>query len=155
MNDSNDVNVLITMIRDGAHQHDDTTQGTMALVTSDLDLYTTFMTSEDDTEAFYGTFNNIADTINVHGGSAGYHPQLYTDHLAILCVERMMDTTTISKGESENVQKYSKKSACEEYLSCLFILVSNSGRFQGLKRALDNQFLLYKDAYPREMGKRF
>ena len=34
---------------------------------------------------------------------------------------------------------------------CLFILVANSGRFQGLKRALDNQLLLDKDAYPTTM----
>ena len=59
------------MISDVGHQHNDTTQGTMALVTSDLDLYTTFITSEDDTEEFYGTFNAMADTINVHGGSSG------------------------------------------------------------------------------------
>ena len=38
------------MICDVDHQYDDTTQGTMALVTIDLDLYTMFMTSEDDTE---------------------------------------------------------------------------------------------------------
>ena len=44
-----------------------------------------------------------------------------------------------------------KKSACEEYFLCLFISVANSGRFQGLKRALDNQFLLDKDAYPTTM----
>ena len=36
VNDIKDVISLITMIRDVAHQHADTTQGTMALVTSDL-----------------------------------------------------------------------------------------------------------------------
>ena len=50
VNDSKDGIYLIKMIRYVAHQHDDTTQGTMALVTSNLGLYTTFMTSEDDTE---------------------------------------------------------------------------------------------------------
>ena len=40
---------LITMICDVAHQHYDTTQGIIDLVTSYLDLYTTFMTSDDDT----------------------------------------------------------------------------------------------------------
>ena len=57
------------MINDVVHRHDDTTQGNMALVKGDLSLYTTFMTSEDDTEAFYGMFNAMADTINVHGRS--------------------------------------------------------------------------------------
>ena len=36
-------------------------------------------------------------------------------------------------------------------MSGLFILVADSGCFQGLKRALDNQFLLDKDAYPTTM----
>ena len=49
MNGSKDVIALITIIRDMAHQNDDTIQVTMALVTSDLDIYTTFMTIEDDT----------------------------------------------------------------------------------------------------------
>ena len=30
----------------------------------------------------------------------------------------------------------------------LLILVADGGRYQGLKRALDNQYLMYKDAYP-------
>ena len=42
MNDSKDVIALVTMIRDVDHQHDDTTQGTMALVTSELALFPTF-----------------------------------------------------------------------------------------------------------------
>ena len=74
MDDSKDGISLTTMICDVAHHHDDTTQGSMALVASDLALYTTFMTSADDTEDFYGMFNAMADTINFHGGIAGYHP---------------------------------------------------------------------------------
>ena len=93
----------------------------------------------------------MEDTINVHGGSSGYHPQIYEDHLTLLCVERDLDQTTISKDELEKVKKDAKKSACEEYLSCLSILVSESGRFQGIKRALDNQLLLDKDVYPTTM----
>ena len=50
VNDSQDGLSLITMIRDVDHHRDDTTQLTMALVTSDLTLYTTFMNSEDDTD---------------------------------------------------------------------------------------------------------
>ena len=29
--------------------------------------------------------------------------------------------------------------------------MADGGRFQGLKRALDNQYLMYKDAYPTTM----
>ena len=90
----------------------------------------------------------MADTINFHDGSSRYHPQLYADHPASLCFERNLYLTTISKDELEKVKKDAKKSACEEYLSCLFILVSDYGRFQGLKIALDNQFLLDRYLYP-------
>ena len=38
MNDSKDYIALVTIIRNVAHQNDDTTQGTMALVASDLAL---------------------------------------------------------------------------------------------------------------------
>eukprot|EP00957_Ditylum_brightwellii_P100993 7697731-Ditylum_brightwellii.AAC.2 len=41
-----------------------------------------------------------------------------------------------------------ERSACVKYLACLFILVADGGRYQGLKRALVNQFLMDKDAYP-------
>ena len=46
MGDNNlgkDVITLSRMIRDVAHAHDDTTQGAMAIVTSDMALYTTYM----------------------------------------------------------------------------------------------------------------
>ena len=49
VNYSKDVIYLITMILDVDHQHDDNIQGTMAIVTSYLALYTTVMTREDDT----------------------------------------------------------------------------------------------------------
>ena len=86
VNDRKDAIALITMICDVDHQHDDTIQGTMDLVTSDLALYTTFMTSEDYTEDFYGMFNAVSDTINVYGVGSRYHPQLYADHLTLICV---------------------------------------------------------------------
>ena len=62
-----------------------------------------------------------------------------------------MDPTTISKDELEKVQRDAKNSACEEYLSFLFILFSDCGCFQGLKRSLDYQFLMDKDVYPTTM----
>ena len=74
VNDKKDVITLVTMIRDVAHAHDDTTQGTIAIVSRDVALYTTFIGSGDDTDDFYRTFLAMVETINVHGGSAGYLP---------------------------------------------------------------------------------
>ena len=56
VNDKKDVISFVTMIRDVAHAHNDTTQGTMAIVLSDMALYTIVMSSTDDTDGFYRTF---------------------------------------------------------------------------------------------------
>ena len=40
------------MIRDLAHSHDNTTQGTMAIVASDMTLYTTYMSKSELQVAF-------------------------------------------------------------------------------------------------------
>ena len=47
--------------------------------------------------------------------------------------------------------KDAERQSCDKYLACLFILVAASGRCQGLKRSLDNQYLMDKDAYPCTM----
>ena len=44
-----------------------------------------------------------------------------------------------------------ERGSCDEYFACLFILVADGGRYQGLKRALDNQYLMDKDAYPETL----
>ena len=51
-----DVIVLTHMIRDIAHAHDDTAQGTMAIVDSDMALYTTYMGKTETPVAFSCTF---------------------------------------------------------------------------------------------------
>ena len=63
-----DVIALAKMIPDVAHAHDDATQGTMAIVTSDMTLYTTFMSKAETPVAFCRTFQAKKDTINTHGG---------------------------------------------------------------------------------------
>ena len=66
---------LLCLVRDVTHKHDETRQGTMALVESDLQLYTTFM-KDKDPESFLELFKAQINTINSHGGRAGYHPEL-------------------------------------------------------------------------------
>ena len=107
----------------------------MAIVSSDVALYTTFMSSADDTDYFYRTFLAMVETINVQAGSAGYHPPLWDDHFTLLCEERNIDAalTTAKKVAIEKARDDAKKVSWEEYLSCLFILVSDKSRFQGLK----------------------
>ena len=61
---------LTRIIRDVAHAHDDTTQGTMAIVASDVSLYTTYTSKTENPVGFCRTFQETADTINTYGGCA-------------------------------------------------------------------------------------
>ena len=90
------------------------------------------------------------DTINTHGGCAGRHPKLVTQHMTRLMFERNLAPDGDAK-DLKKVKADAERASCEEYLSCLFILVADGGRYQGLKRALDNQYLMDRDAYPTTM----
>ena len=91
------------------------------------------------------------DTINTHGGCAGHHPQLVAEYGQRLCKERGLDPETCNPTELKEVMDDAERMSCEEYLSCLFILVDDGGRFQGLKCTLDNQYLMDKYEYPATM----
>ena len=62
-----------------------------------------------------------------------------------------MTLTVTKKVAIEKAKKDAKKAYTEKYLACMFILVEDTSRFQGLKCALDNQYLMDKDAYPTSM----
>ena len=82
-----DVIGLIKMIHDVAHAHDDTTQGTMTIVASDMTLYTTYMSKDETPTSFYCMFQANVGTINTHEGSAGCHPKLFDEHVVRLMSE--------------------------------------------------------------------
>ena len=68
---------LTRMIFYGAYAHNDTTQGMMAIVTSNMVMYTTYMSKAEKPIDFAHTFQaNVNKTIT-HGGCAGCHPQLF------------------------------------------------------------------------------
>ena len=52
---------------------------------------------------------------------------------------------------TEKVMLDAERGSCDEYLACLFILVADGDRYQGLKQALDNQYLMEKNAYPETL----
>ena len=131
------------MIHDVAHVHDDTTQGIIAVVASNMTLYTTYMSKSETPAAFCRTFQANVATINTHGGSAGCHPQLFNDHVARLMSERGLDDECDKHGaDYKKVMLDAERGSCDKYLACLFTLVVNGGRYQGLKQALDNQYLM-------------
>ena len=41
--------------------------------------------------------------------------------------------------------------ACAEYLACLFLLLADDERFKTLKKTLNNNFLLGRQEYPKDI----
>jgi hypothetical protein len=88
----------------------------------------------------------------VHGGRAGFHPKLEQQHLDALFVqEKVKDMAALLAQDADEAEKLLKKattSACKEYLACLYLRMSDNVRYEGLKTALNNAFLLDGGKYP-------
>ena len=110
------------------------------------------MKSGEDPDDFLRLFKAQVDTINAHGGQAGLHPGLVMDHYEEMVAAHTKAEKDLSNDERLELQTLARKSSCEEYLACLFIRVADNDRYKGLKTTLDNQFLLDKSAYPRELS---
>ena len=118
------------MICDVAHAHDDTTQCTMLIVASDMTLYTSYMSKSETPASFCCTFQANVGKINTHGGTAGCHPKLFDDYDKCLMSKRGLDSDDTDG--LEKVLLDAERGSYDEYLACLFILVTDGGRYQGL-----------------------
>ena len=68
------------------------------------------------------------DTINTHGGSTGCHPQLFDKYVTRLMSERGLD----KNGDVDELKKVigdAERQSCDKYLTCLFIMVADDGRY--------------------------
>ena len=121
---------LLGIIRDLCHKHDETKQGTMALVESDLILFTSFQSATDSPLEYLQVFRAQIETINTHDGRSGYHPKLEEQHLkALLEREKVKDIPVLIAQDADKAEKLIKKAtaaACKEYLACLFLCMSNN-----------------------------
>ena len=63
----------------------------MALVQVHVNLFTTTQRPNDSVEAYYKLFCARRDTVNVHGGKAGFHKELYAKAREKVVVERIRD----------------------------------------------------------------
>ena len=52
----------------------------MAIVESNVELYTIHQGSGESLDEYNKVFKAQVDTIDAHGGNAGYHPTIYTAH---------------------------------------------------------------------------
>ena len=63
----------------------------MAIVASDMALYTKYMSKSETPVAISRTFQANMDTINTHGGCASRHPELVKEYVNRLMAERGLD----------------------------------------------------------------
>ena len=102
-NRNKDIIALTRIIRDASHAHDDTTHGTMAIVASNVSLYTAYMRKTEKPVDFCCTFQATVDSINTHGGCYGHHPQLVAEYGQHLCTERGLELETCDPTEIKKV----------------------------------------------------
>ena len=112
-NSTKDIIALARMIHHVAHAHDNTTQGTMAIVASDVSLYTTYMSKTVKPVGFCHTFQATVYTINTHGGCTGHHPQLLAEYGQCLCNECRLDPETCNSTEVKEVMDDAERMSCE------------------------------------------
>ena len=89
------------MIRDLTHGMEETKQGTMALVQVHVDLFTTMQKPNELVEAYYKIFYARRDTVNAHGGEAGYHKELYEKARNKILAERGRDEAWITSAAGD------------------------------------------------------
>ena len=53
--------------------------------------------------------------------------------------------------EQIRIEEEASESACAEYLACLFLLLVDDERFKTLKKTLNNNFLLGRQEYPKDV----
>ena len=126
----------------------------MTTVESDVELFTIVQEPGQDLDDYYKVFKAQVDTIDAHGGNAGYHPVVYMLHLAAL-----LKIKEISNDEYQEMKKElqkpledkSMKSSKQAYLACLFLLMADEERYGGVKATLDDNYLLGKQEYPQDL----
>ena len=63
------------MIRDIAHNYDDTKLGIMSIAESNMELYLSFQGSNEPRDDYMAVFKAMIDTINAREGLIGKHPR--------------------------------------------------------------------------------
>ena len=83
---------------------------------------------------YYKIFKAQVDTIDAHGGNAGYHPVVFALHLSALIKKRKMTREAYDAAMADSkmiMQGKAMKSAKEAYLACLFLTMADKERNGG------------------------
>ena len=123
----------------------------MATMEADADLYLSMQRSDQNTDEFYKTFTAQVYTINANGGRAGFHNSVYNKHMLALWDRDLVTADSLAamspaekKALENRLQKEAMESSCEEYLTCLFLLLADKESFKPVATELSNRYLLGK-----------
>ena len=128
----------------------------MLLVQVHVDLFTTTQRPNKSIEAYYKLFYARRDTVNAHGGEAGFHKELYAKAREKVMAKSNRDKTFITNAAGDaNVQtavtaieKQARKFFCDQFLATLLLKMADDGRYEILKTKLNNDFLFGADNAP-------
>ena len=134
------------MIRDLTHGMKETRQGTMELVQVYVDLFTTTQRPNKSGERYYKLFCARHDTVNAHGGEAGFHKEIYAKVREKVMAKRNRDKTFMTNAAGDAnvltavtaIEKQTRKVCCTQFLAALFLKMVEDGRYEILKTKLNN-----------------
>ena len=149
-----DAIALLRIIRDVTLNLKESSQGTMNFVKCGVELNTKAQSSSETTEEYYKVFGARKDTVNTLEREAGHHRQIFEDRLAAMLAEKEVvradfDRDCYNEANKKRIETLAQDKSQEEYLACLFLLMSDDGRFKPLKTQLENDLLLGQGSYPR------
>ena len=132
------------MIRDITHNKKERKESVMTIVESDVELFTTVQAPDQDLNDYYKVFKAQVDTIDTHGGNAGYHLVIYELHLAALLKTKEKSRDKYQAMGADDwavIQVEVAKSSKQAYLACLFLLMTNNDLYSAVKATLDKIYL--------------
>ena len=139
-----DVVGLLKIIRDIAHDHDESKLGLMAIIEYDMELYLGFQGKTKDCDDYMAVFKARVDTINAHKGLAGKHPGHVREKIDRVSLEKGLTKSAIKSfndAELKALNQEVQEIACKEYLAVLFIKQADKVWYGELKTTLANGHL--------------
>ena len=95
------------------------------------------------------------DTVNAHGGEAGFHKELYAKTRSKIMTAKgreeswMTNSANVERlAEKAAIEKQAKKACCKQFLAALFSKMVDDGRYQALKTKIKNDFIQGDDKAP-------
>ena len=90
------------MIRDITHNKKERKESAMTMVESNAELFTIYQSHGESLDDYYKVFKAQIDTVDAHGGNAGYHSVVYAIHLTALLEKKgIAKEAYVTMGEAD------------------------------------------------------